>query len=157
MGGCADHELLRVRRHCPPCEKENGAWDEVTLGPFIAIPTEPDADGACAPPDDADHRVLPIVSHPVGAPVMLGESVDAPPDGKNNTVVEFLRSAALADPDLADKQNDGQYDAVPDKGATHDEVRSTLAKIVALAEAKSRDTSEDHLRPCEDRHGFTEY
>lgn len=124
-----------MRRHDPAGDAEDSAWDEVALRISIAIPAQPHADQASTPPYDAHGGVLPIITDPVGAPAVLGESVDATPCGEDGAVVEFLRVAAPPEPDLADKKNNGEENSVANERAAHDEVRSALTEIIALTEA----------------------
>jgi len=151
MGHGANHQLLRVRGHGPTGHEEDKAWDEVALGSAIAVPTKPDASQTRAPPDDAHGGVLPVVLDPSSAPAVLGKGVDAAPGGNNDAVKELLTPSRPAQPDLSNKQENGQDHTVPNESAAHDEVGQALAQVVALAEAQSRDATKDHLCPGDDR------
>lgn len=143
----ADHELLGMSRHRPAGNQQNKPRDEVALGSAVPVPAEPDTSETSSPPDNAHGGVLPIVADPGGAPAVLGEGVDAAPGGDDGAVEEFLATAGAAQPDLADQEDDGQENAVGDEGAAHDEMGQALAEMVALAEAKSGDSAEEHLYP----------
>lgn len=150
MGHGANHQLLRVRRHTPASNEDNKAWDEVALRPAVSVPAEPHTNQTSTPPDDTHGRVLPVVSDPGRAPAMLREGVDTTPSRDDGTVEEFLTAARTAEPDLANEQKNGEQHAIGDEGTAHDKVRQALAKMVALAEAQSRDATKDHLYPCID-------
>ena len=150
----ADHELLRVRRHGPPGQEQHEPGHKVALGLAVPVPAQPHARQAGAPPDDAHGRVLPVVPHPVGAPPVLGEGVDAPPRRDDGAVKELLAAPGAAEPELADEQQDRQHDAVRDEGAAHDEVCQALAEVVALAEAQRGNPAKHHLDPRKEGEGL---
>jgi hypothetical protein len=100
--------------------------------------------------------MLPVVLNPRGAPAVLGEGVDASPSGNDCAVDEFLGPTAASNPHLTHEKDDGQENAVCDKGTAHDEVGSTLANVVALAESKRGNATEQHLRPRQNRHGLSD-
>ena len=150
----ADHELLRMRRHGPAGDEDDKGGNKVALGVSVAVAAEPDTGQASAPPDDSHGGVLPVVLDPGGAPAVLGEGVDAAPDGNNGAVEELLRATGAADPNLSCEKNNGEENTVGDEGAAHDEVGSALAQVIALAEAERRDATKYHLDPGEQRHGL---
>ena len=154
VGHSADHEGLRVRRHGPAGDGDHEAGDEVALRRPIPGPTEPDTRQPGAPPDDAHGGVLPVVPHPRGAPVMLGESVDAAPGSNDNAVKELLAPTGPDQPHLSNQQQNQQQDSVRNEGATHDEVCRTLAEMISLAEPERRDASKKHLYPSDKRERF---
>lgn len=91
--------------------------------------------------------MLPIVTNPICSPVVFGECVDASPQCQHGAIVEFLRAPALAKPNLANEKYNGEDDSIGDEGASHDEMRSALSEIVALAEAQCRDSAKNQLDP----------
>ena len=153
----ADHELLRVSRHGPTSHEDDKAGDEVALRVSIAVPAKPHASQTGAPPDDAHGGVLPVVLDPGRAPVVLSKGVDAAPGGNDGTVEELLGTPAALHPHLTDDKDDGQENTIGDESAAHDEVRGTLADVLALAEAESGDAAKDHLRPRQHGHRLSDY
>lgn len=136
-----------MSRHGPARNQQHKPRNKVALGCAVPVPAQPDTRQTGGPPDHAHGGVLPVVAHPGGAPPVLGEGVDATPGGDDGAVEELLAAAGAAEPELADKQDDGQEDAVGDKGAAHDEVGQALAEVVTLAETESGDAAEEHLHP----------
>lgn len=147
-----DHQLLRMSRHGPTSDENHEARNEVTLGVAVAVPAEPHARQARAPPDNPHSRVLPVILDPSRAPTMFGEGVDATPGSDHSTVKKFLRTPTPLHPYLSDEQNDGQDDTVGDEGASHDEVGCALPNVFPLTEAKGCDAAKDHLSPRHDGH-----
>lgn len=88
--------------------------------------------------------------------MVLGEGVDAAPGGNDGAVVELLRPASLTQPDLSDKQQNRQDNAIADEGAPHDEVRRTLPHVLPLTEAQRSDGAEDDLYPRQDGEDLSE-
>jgi hypothetical protein len=91
---------------------------------------------------------------PVLAPPMLGEGVDATPDGNNQRVPELLRPACSPKPCLAHQQQDHHDDSVGDERRAHDEVGKTLSQMVGVAEAQGSYTAKEHLHPANQRHSL---
>lgn len=143
-----------MRRHGPAGDEEDEPRNEVALRAAVAVLAEPDARQARAPPDDAQGGVLPVVPDPRRAPAVLREGVDAAPASDAAAVEELLRPPGAAHPDLPDQEDNVEKDAVGDEGAPHDEMRSTLAKVIALTKAQCRDAAKDELRPSEQGHGL---
>lgn len=144
--------MLRVRAHGPARDENHHARDEIPLGPAVALARQPDAQQARAPPHDAHARVLQVVAAPGLAPAVLGEGVDAAPGRDHEAVEELLAASGAPQPELADEQQDGEHDAVPDEGGAHDVVRETLSQMVPAAVAHGGYPAEEHLHPAHHRH-----
>lgn len=138
VGHGTDHQLLRVGRHGPAREENDEAWDKVTLGRSIAGTAQPNTSQAGAPPDYTHGGVLPVVLDPGGTPAMLGEGIDAAPGGDDDRVEKLLRAASPFDPELTNKHEDGQQNAIGDEGTTHDEVSQTLAEMLPPGRSPGR-------------------
>ena len=98
--------------------------------------------------------MLEVVFHPRGAPAVLREGVNAAPRGDEGAVVELLAAALAQEPRLADDEDDGEDDAVPNERAAHDEMRQTLPQMVVPAQPQRRDAAEEHLHPAQHRECF---
>lgn len=151
MNHAGERQSLRMRRHAPASEQNHNARNEIALRSSVPRPTEPDANQAGTPPDDAHCRVLQVVPDPRSAPAMLGKGVDTAPRGDDERVEEFLASSCPAQPQLPDEQQNGEDDSVGDEGTSHDEVRGTLAHVVAATESQGREATEKELRPGRNR------
>ena len=154
VGHGADHQLLRMGGHRPAGDEDDKTGDKVALRRAVPVLTEPHADQAGAPPDDAHGGVLPVVPNPGSTPAVLSEGVDATPGGDDGAVEELLAAAGSAEPQLADQQENGQEHAVGDESAAHNEMRQALPQMVPLAEAQCGDAAKDHLHPCVYREGL---
>ena len=87
---------------------------------------------------------------------MLGEGVDASPDGNQQAVEELLAFAGASEPQLSHKEDDRQDDAVSDESTPHDEMRQTLPDMITLFSAESQcgDCTKKYLHPAGYRHRF---
>ena len=68
---------------------------------------------------------------------MLGESVNATPNGNQQAVEEFLASACASKPQLSNKKDNRQNDAVSDESTSHDKVRQTLPNVISFLSTES--------------------
>ncbi len=140
-----------MRRHGPARHEDHKTGNEIALGSAVPPSAQPDTCQTSAPPDDAHGRVLPVILDPGSTPTMLGESIDTAPGGNDNAVEELLAAAGAAKPELTNKQQNGEQHAVGNEGAAHDEVCETLSQMIALAETKRRNATEQHLYPRHER------
>jgi hypothetical protein len=100
--------------------------------------------------------VLQIVVRPWLSPPVLGEGIHTTPSRNNQRVEELLAPSRPAQPVLSHQEKNGQADTVPDESRAHDEVRKTLTHVIGLAEAHHGNTTEEHLRPANNRHELSE-
>lgn len=99
----AQHQLLRMRAHCVPGQKDDDAGYDVSLWPSVSCPAQPHPHETRAPPDNTHTRVLQVIVSPRTTPSVLGECVYASPYCNHRAIVEFLRASMSPDPVLADK------------------------------------------------------
>lgn len=147
VGRGTDHELLRMSTHAPTSNENHKSRNKVTLRATIAVLAEPNASKTGSPPDDTHGGVLPVILDPGGAPAVLGKGIDHTPRSNDSTVEELLRATRPLDPDLTNDQDESKDNTIGNKGASHDEVGSTLTDVLALAEAERGDASKDQLGP----------
>jgi hypothetical protein len=100
--------------------------------------------------------MLKIIMDPGPAPTVFSKGINAAPRGDNQRVEEFLAPARAAQPVLAHQQQNSQDNTIADESTAHDEMCQTLPHVVTLAEAQSRNTAEQHLRPAQDRHDLAD-
>ena len=143
----AQRQVLRVRTHGPSRHDDDDGGNEIPPRPAVPGATQPHAEQAGAPPHDSHARVLHVVAPPRLAPAVLGEGVDAAPQGDDQAVEELLAPAGATQPRLADEQQDGGQDAICDERAAHDEMRQTLAEVVTAAVTRRGDAAKEHLHP----------
>lgn len=152
----ADHQRLCVRRHGITSQTDDNSRNQVPLGPAITAAAQPHAQKTSAPPDDTHRSMLEIIVDPGSAPAVFSKGINAAPRGDNQRVEEFLAPARAAQPVLAHQQQNSQANTIADESAAHDKMRETLSHMVTLAEAQSRNTTEQHLRPAQDRHDLAD-
>lgn len=151
-----DHQRLSMRRHSIASQTDDNSGNQVPLGPAITAPTQPHAQQTGAPPDNTHRGMLEIIVDPGPAPTVFSKGINAAPRGDNQRVEEFLAPARAAQPVLAHQQQNRQDNTISDERTAHDEMRQTLSHMVALAEAQSRNTTEQHLRPAQDWHDLAD-
>lgn len=152
----ADHQSLRMGRHSIAGHQDHQRRNEIPLWPAITAATQPHSHQASTPPNNSHGRMLEIIVHPLSTPAVLGESIDTTPSGDDQRVEELLAPARPTQPVLPNQQENRQANAVPDERTAHDEMRQALSKVIILTETQGRNTTEEHLRPTEDRHGLTQ-
>ena len=153
----AQHQSLRVCAHRPAGHENDDSGDEVSLRTSVTVARQPHTHQSSAPPDDAHGRVLQVVVHPGTSPAVFGEGIDTAPGGDDGRVEELLRAVRALDPDLADQEQDREEDAVRDERRPHDEMRETLSRVIASAESQRYNPTEQHLHPCNQRHGLSQH
>ena len=79
---------------------------------------------------------------------MLRERIDTSPDGNETAVEELLTSPRSLEPHLSNDQDHGKDNPIGDERAPHDEMRRTLAQMIAPTEPKRRYPSKQHLHPA---------
>ena len=153
----AQVQLLRVTTHGPASNGDDDGGNQVALGTATAVTAQPHAQETSTPPDDTHTGMLQVIAYPWSTPSVLGEGVHAAPSSDDHAVVEFLRAAGATQPDLSNEKEDGVDDTVCDEGGPHDEVGSTLAGVVALAEAQGSNSTKQHLDPGGQRDDLAQY
>lgn len=83
---------------------------------------------------------------------MFRKGVNAAPCGDEKGIEEFLAAAGPFQPYLAYQKNDREDYAITNECAAHDEVSKALTQVIALAEPKSGNATEEHLHPADDGH-----
>ena len=67
-----------------------------------------------------------------------------------------LRAVRPLDPDLTDQKEYCEENTVGDESRPHDEMRETLSCMIASAETQRYNPTEQHLNPCNQRHGLSQ-
>lgn len=92
---------------------------------------------------------------PFSSPAVLSKGIHTTPTSNHKGVPELLALSGSLQPGLSNEEHNGQKDSVSNECRAHDEVCETLAEMVLAAESQGCDTTEEHLRPCKDGHGFS--